>query len=287
MLSAWRRYDMGRCMPKVPRLQSLWGQHGAHLDPVGPRWAPCWPHEPCYQVRYWEHGCIIVYYKDGDNADNSYHYFIIHPKTMAKTHASHFMMISILHVYDIVILLVLAPWILNMQCAAGYNEISSTIMNISSTKMYQKSLTAKKNSGRISNFHPQPQSALTGTVGHCVRPSVCPSVRPEWCYHSNSLRISAMSLKCGEVVHSTMEQIITKNGHARPFLHVPWNLKFSMIIFLTRSKGKHYPSKSLRISSISLKFGEMMHSNMKQIAISSGHTRPIFAIYVKLWNFPW
>ena len=26
-----------------------WGQHWAHLDPVGPRWAPCWPHEPCYQ----------------------------------------------------------------------------------------------------------------------------------------------------------------------------------------------------------------------------------------------
>ena len=25
------------------------GQHGAHLGPVGPRWAPCWPHEPCYQ----------------------------------------------------------------------------------------------------------------------------------------------------------------------------------------------------------------------------------------------
>ena len=23
--------------------------HGAHLDPVGPRWAPCWPHESCYQ----------------------------------------------------------------------------------------------------------------------------------------------------------------------------------------------------------------------------------------------
>ena len=32
-----------------PRLQSSWGQHGAHLGPVGPRWAPCWPHEPCYQ----------------------------------------------------------------------------------------------------------------------------------------------------------------------------------------------------------------------------------------------
>ena len=26
-----------------------WSQHGAHLGPVGPRWAPCWPHEPCYQ----------------------------------------------------------------------------------------------------------------------------------------------------------------------------------------------------------------------------------------------
>ena len=29
--------------------QRSWGQHGAHLGPVGPRWAPCWPHEPCYQ----------------------------------------------------------------------------------------------------------------------------------------------------------------------------------------------------------------------------------------------
>ena len=29
--------------------QSSWGQHGAHLGPVGPRWAPCWPHEPCCQ----------------------------------------------------------------------------------------------------------------------------------------------------------------------------------------------------------------------------------------------
>ena len=23
--------------------------HGAHLGPVSPRWAPCRPHEPCYQ----------------------------------------------------------------------------------------------------------------------------------------------------------------------------------------------------------------------------------------------
>ena len=25
-----------------------WGQHGAQLGPTGPRWATCWPHEPCY-----------------------------------------------------------------------------------------------------------------------------------------------------------------------------------------------------------------------------------------------
>ena len=24
--------------------------HGANMGPVGPRWAPCWPHEPCYQA---------------------------------------------------------------------------------------------------------------------------------------------------------------------------------------------------------------------------------------------
>ena len=26
--------------------------HGAHLGPVGPRWAPCSPHEPYYQGEY-------------------------------------------------------------------------------------------------------------------------------------------------------------------------------------------------------------------------------------------
>ena len=31
--------------------QGSWGQHGAHLGPTGPRWAPCWPHELCYLGR--------------------------------------------------------------------------------------------------------------------------------------------------------------------------------------------------------------------------------------------
>ena len=43
-----------------PRWQGAWGQHGAHLGPVGPRWAPCWSHEPCYlgcQFHVWHLCC--------------------------------------------------------------------------------------------------------------------------------------------------------------------------------------------------------------------------------------
>ena len=36
------------CVVWYPWWQGSWGQHGAHLGPTGPRWAPCWPHEPCY-----------------------------------------------------------------------------------------------------------------------------------------------------------------------------------------------------------------------------------------------
>ena len=43
-------YDHWR-LPPSPRQQCSWSQHGAHLGPVGPRWAPCWPHEPCYKGR--------------------------------------------------------------------------------------------------------------------------------------------------------------------------------------------------------------------------------------------
>ena len=35
---------------RFPRQQGSWGQHGAHLGPVGPRLAPWWPHVTCYQV---------------------------------------------------------------------------------------------------------------------------------------------------------------------------------------------------------------------------------------------
>ena len=37
----------------TPLIARFWGQHGAHLGPTGPRWAPCWPHEPCYLGLDW------------------------------------------------------------------------------------------------------------------------------------------------------------------------------------------------------------------------------------------
>ena len=37
---------------KITLIASSWGQHGAHLGPTGPRWAPCWPREPCYLSTY-------------------------------------------------------------------------------------------------------------------------------------------------------------------------------------------------------------------------------------------
>ena len=27
--------------------------HGTHMGPVGPSFAPCWPHRPCYRGRYY------------------------------------------------------------------------------------------------------------------------------------------------------------------------------------------------------------------------------------------
>ena len=51
-----------------PRWQSLWGQRGAHLGPVGPRWAPCWPHKTCYLGNHTllykqpEGVCINIFY---------------------------------------------------------------------------------------------------------------------------------------------------------------------------------------------------------------------------------
>ena len=68
-------------------------------------------------------------------------------------------------------------------------------------------------------FHyPQPPSArrLLSLVIPSISSSVRLSVCPEWHSHSNSLRISAISLKFDGMMHSTMEQIAFQNGHTRP-----------------------------------------------------------------------
>ena len=43
---------MSSQMSSLPRQQSSWGRHGAHLGPVGPRGAPWCPHEPCFHGSY-------------------------------------------------------------------------------------------------------------------------------------------------------------------------------------------------------------------------------------------
>ena len=64
-----------------------------------------------------------------------------------------------------------------------------------------------------------PSAAIDIVVGYCVRPSLCPSVRPsvrpERRSHSNSLRISAISLNFGRMMHSNIQQIAIWNVYAQ------------------------------------------------------------------------
>ena len=46
--------------PWRPQIHSFRGQHGAHLGPTGPRWAPCWPHELCYLGLWTWTGCLTI-----------------------------------------------------------------------------------------------------------------------------------------------------------------------------------------------------------------------------------
>ena len=45
-----------------PGWQGSRGPLGTHLGPVGPRWAPCWPHEPCYQGKHIT--CLLLHVND-------------------------------------------------------------------------------------------------------------------------------------------------------------------------------------------------------------------------------
>ena len=45
------RLRLEYCFNEVQIVKFI-GGGGGHLGPVGPRWAPCRPHEPCYQSEY-------------------------------------------------------------------------------------------------------------------------------------------------------------------------------------------------------------------------------------------
>ena len=51
----YRLPTLEQCHEGPPWRQNSWAQNGAQLGPAGPRWAPCWSHEPCYLGSYhWE-----------------------------------------------------------------------------------------------------------------------------------------------------------------------------------------------------------------------------------------
>ena len=44
----------GKCVPCTAPESKV---YRAHMGPTGPRWAPCWPHEPCYLGPFSKPGC--------------------------------------------------------------------------------------------------------------------------------------------------------------------------------------------------------------------------------------
>ena len=61
--TSWHHHDWGgQYMPTNiihPCYQGSWGQHGVHLGTTGPRWAPCWPHEPCCRGWYFRSSTLV------------------------------------------------------------------------------------------------------------------------------------------------------------------------------------------------------------------------------------
>ena len=54
-----------------PLIARFMGPTWAHLGPIGPRWAPCWPHELCYLGRnYEEYAYIDLNGLDSHNNQN-------------------------------------------------------------------------------------------------------------------------------------------------------------------------------------------------------------------------
>ena len=69
---SWRHHVLS--LLHTHPIAKFMGQHGAHLGPVGPRWAPCWPNEPCYQGTF--HSIYGTPYNETRNHDP----FVCHPR---------------------------------------------------------------------------------------------------------------------------------------------------------------------------------------------------------------
>ena len=54
-----------------PDSKNSWGQHGAHLGPVGPRWAPFWPH---VRIRIYITQILSIIFLPNDNYSEIWFY---------------------------------------------------------------------------------------------------------------------------------------------------------------------------------------------------------------------
>ena len=77
----------------------------------------------------------------------------------------------------------------------------------------------------LSSFHAPVRSSIRPSVCLPARLSRHMSVYSERHYHSNSLRLSAIGLNFGGIMHNTLKQNAAKNGRAQPILPVPRNFK--------------------------------------------------------------
>ena len=66
-----------------PQIAKFMGPTWVHLGPVGPRWAPCWPHEPCYQGSCHEEKLSSLVIMTTSSADSNHNMSIM--MTLSQT----------------------------------------------------------------------------------------------------------------------------------------------------------------------------------------------------------
>ena len=67
--------------------------YGAHLGPTEPRWAPCWPHEPCYLGLFWKETVRVFIHL---SIISTYFFFIYLWMINRENHLNSFLAIAVL-----------------------------------------------------------------------------------------------------------------------------------------------------------------------------------------------